>query len=111
MTLTPAQQAERDRVIAEIAQDQWDKWRPNEDAQIYAADCIRAALNDPRLNADRVDAERLDWLEDEAQCYWITIQSQPSGDTIYSGHGKTLREAIDCWRSFILLGGLVRARK
>jgi hypothetical protein len=41
------------------------------------------------------DAERLDWLEDPAECYWVSVQRSPDGKHIRSGQGKGLRSAID----------------
>lgn len=41
------------------------------------------------------DTRRMDWLEDIAKVYWVTVQTQPHGEHIFAGQGKALREAID----------------
>lgn len=30
-----------------------------------------------------------------SKCYWVTVQTNPHGDHVYSGQGPALREAID----------------
>jgi len=44
------------------------------------------------------DAARLDWLEDPAKCYWVSVQPKRNGPCIRSGQGKGLREVIDAAR-------------
>ena len=40
----------------------------------------------------RLDAERYKWLK-SAACYWVGIQSQPSGDYIFHGRGSCVMDA------------------
>lgn len=41
------------------------------------------------------DAERLDFIEDPARTYWITIQTQPNANHIRAEQGAGTRAAID----------------
>ena len=63
------------------------------------ADCAEKDKRIAELGAEnarlRVDRVRLDWLEDCAKCYWVTIQTQPNGGHIRSGQGQGTRAAID----------------
>jgi len=51
-----------------------------------------------REQAAMEDSERMDWLEDITKCYWVTVQTHPSAQHIYSGQGPALRESIDAAR-------------
>ena len=41
----------------------------------------------------RTDSAILDWLEG-TNCYWVTVQTEPHGVTIFNGCGKGLRAAV-----------------
>jgi len=70
-------------------------------AEERGQDNLRRALESAESRLAEVEAERdaerarLDWMEDPARCYWVTIQSQPSGEYFRSGQGVGLRDAID----------------
>lgn len=57
-------------------------------------ECIKAQRDELRdsLAAAEADAGRLDWLEEKP--YWVTVQSQPSGEFIHSGSGHGIRAAL-----------------
>jgi hypothetical protein len=40
----------------------------------------------------RLDTERYRWLK-SAGCYWVGVQSQPSGDYIFHGRGSGVMDA------------------
>jgi hypothetical protein len=40
----------------------------------------------------RRDAERYRWLKSD-RCYWVEIQSQPSGDWVFCGRGSRVMDA------------------
>lgn len=45
--------------------------------------------------AGKRDAERYRWLKDPAKCYRVEIQSQPHGDTVFSGGGCSSSDGLD----------------
>ena len=60
----------------------------------YTMPSVIAAMREAMRQA-MTDTARMDWLEDDDRCYWVEVQSQPSGEMIYAGSGKGLRGAID----------------
>lgn len=60
----------------------------------YTMPSVIAAMREA-MRQVMADTARMDWLEDNYRCYWVEVQRQPSGEMIYAGSGKGLRESID----------------
>ena len=61
--------------------------------------CAELADATKQRDEARLDAERYRWLKSPG-CYWVEIQSQPSGDYIFKGQaarssGESIDNAID----------------
>ena len=79
---------------AEYSQVQWREKAGEERLRAETAErqLAQAKAEIAGLRADKI---MLDWLEDKERCYHVTVQSQPSGEFIFDGHGVGLRHAID----------------
>jgi len=54
---------------------------------------IRSAIT--ALRRDSADARRYQWIQ-SSNCYWVELQAQPDGQSIYKGEGGCeLDDAID----------------
>jgi hypothetical protein len=99
--------AERDGLLAELAaaQKQRDEamdiaathkrnWYEAKTEYGAAMGKIRAELDAAQKQRDEAlrDAERYRWLKSD-RCDWVDIQSQPSGDWVFCGHGSHVMDA------------------